>query len=253
MLRRSLLISGLAFFLVAHPKSYAAIVKQIRTQDMQTENGLAAIYLPKGHTVNLSFIKANEVIRQVRIDDRRKVILSFDSPLCSGTPNAAGGCQGGASVIYLRQLTDSIGFSPNESAAYRSSEGNPATALTVITTTAVGQRKIYNFELQLATGSTAPRTIEMVGGGGSSAYISAPLTPSSAPHPPASSASQVTLIRQGLAKAYAQNLVAIDSPVRLAMKSFIQAIDAGKSLDAAIAQSEIPQEFLDWLQTLANN
>jgi hypothetical protein len=244
MLLRSLCLSFAGLAIVVHP-SYATIVQSIPSQDLQSENGLGVIQLPLGHTVNLSFINSGELVRQVRLDDRGKVVISFDSPLCPSTQQSDG-CRAGASVIYLRQIQHQINFDPNAVAGYQSEGGNRSTALTVITTRLDGsQRKIYNFELQLTTGSRAPRTIEIVAS--SSRRAALPIANRPAP------VNRAALIRQGLAKAYAQNLVAIDSPVRPAMKEFFRLIDQGATFDNALTQSEVPSEFLDWLQSLATN
>jgi hypothetical protein len=258
MLRVLFPVSLTILGLVWHPASYAAITKSIPSQDLQGENGLGVIQLPLGHTVNLSFINSGELVRQVRLDDRGKVVVSFDSPLCPYTQTGGSGsdaCRAGASVVYLRQLKNQIDFDPNAVAGYRADEGNRATMLTVITTRPDGsQRKIYNFELQLTKGSRAPRTIEITGGSSrrpAPAYAGTTAMPPGNTPAPVSSATKVAQIRTGLAKAYAQNLVALDSPVRPAMAEFIKLIDQGQSLDNAQAQSEIPSEFLDWLQTLA--
>jgi hypothetical protein len=125
----------------------------------------------------------------------------------------------------------------------------------VITTRPDGsQRKIYNFELQLTKGSRAPRTIEITGGSSrrpAPAYAGTTAMPPGNTPAPVSSATKLAQIRTGLAKAYAQNLVALDSPVRPAMAEFLKLLDQGQSFDSAQSQSEIPTEFLDWLQTLA--
>jgi hypothetical protein len=258
MLRVLFPVSLTIFGLVWHPVSYASITKLIPSQDLQGENGLGVIQLPLGHTVNLSYINSGELVRQVRIDDRGKVVVSFDSPLCPYAQTGSGGsdgCRAGASVIYLRQLKNQIDFDPNAVAGYRADEGNRATMLTVITTRPDGsQRKIYSFELQLTNGSRAPRTIEITGGNSRRPALTSVGTTAisrGAPPPSISPATKVAQIRTGLAKAYAQNLVALDSPVRSAMAEFIRLIDQGQTFDNAQAQSEIPTEFLDWLQTLA--
>jgi hypothetical protein len=239
--------------LVVHPDAYAAIVKSIPAQDLQGENGLAVIQLPLGHTVNLSFINSGELVRQVHLDDRGKVVISFDSPLCPYTQQSGGseGCKAGASVIYLRQIKHEIAFEPNAVASYQSDTGDRATALTVITTRLDGSnRKIYNFELQLTSHGRAARTIQIV----SSQPLprALPVTNRSAPAPVPSN-QRISLIRQGLAKAYAQNLIAINSPVRNAMTQFFRLIEQGETFDNARAQSEVPSEFLDWLQSLATS
>lgn len=261
MLRVLFPVSLTILGLVWHSPTYAAIVQSIPSQDLQTENGLAAIQLPLGHTVNLSFIKSGELVRQVRIDDRGKVVISFDSPLCpaqqsGGGGGGADGCRAGASVIYLRQIKNQIAFDPNAVAGYRADEGHRATMLTVITTRPDGsQRKIYSFELQLTKGSRAPRTIEITASGSRNSTTlpsgTTSLPPRTPISPTISPATKVAQIRTGLAKAYAQNLVALDSPVRPAMAEFLKLIDQGQPLDTAQAQSEIPSEFLEWLQTLA--
>jgi hypothetical protein len=37
------------------------------------------------------------------------------------------------------------------------------------------------------------------------------------------------------------------------MKEFFRLIDQGATFDNALTQSEVPSEFLDWLQSLATN
>jgi hypothetical protein len=249
MLRTLFGLSCLWLGLVVSP-AYSQIVQSLPAQNLQGENALAVIRLPLGHTVNLSFINSGELVRQVRLDDRGKVVMSFDSPLCPHTQRMSGeNCKAGASIIYLRQLKQQIAFDPNAVAGYRADTGDRATMLTVVTTRLDGStRKIYNFELQLTSGSRAPRTIQIVSE-----------RPSQRPLPVTSSSSQsaapanqrISLIRQGLAKAYAQNLVAPNSPVRNAIATFFRLIEQGEAFENARAQSEIPIEFLDWLQSLA--
>jgi len=218
----------------------ATIVQTLPSDTLQGENALPTISLPLGHTVNLNFIPSGEIVRQVHLDDRSRVVISFDSPLCP--PNATGDCRAGATVIYLRQISKPIAFSSRAIASYRA-EGYSNSMMTIITTRPDGgNRKLYQFELRYLNGSTAIRTIQITS--------NAPRLPPIARPPQLSSQSQVQRIRSGLAIATARNLILPDSAIRKPLKQFFQLIDSGSSFENATTQSEIPPEFLDWLQTL---
>ena len=166
--------------------------------------------------------------------------MSFDSPLCP--PNATGDCRVGATVIYLRQISKPIAFSSRAIASY-GAEGYSNSMMTLITTRPDGSnRKLYQFELRYLNGSTAIRTIQITS--------NAPWFPPIARTVQSSSQSQIQRIRSGLAIATARNLILPDSAIRKPLKQFFQLIDSGSSFENAITQSEIPPEFLDWLQTL---
>ena len=218
----------------------ATIVQTLPSDSLQGENALPTIALPLGHTVNLNFIPSGEIIRQVHLDDRSRVVVSFDSPLCP--VNATSECRAGATVIYLRQISKPIAFSARAIASY-GAEGHSNSMMTIITTRPDGgNRKLYQFELRYLNGSTATRTFQIT-----------PNAPRASPIArviPASPKSQIQRIRSGLAIATARNLILPDSAVRKPLKQFFQLIDSGSSVENAITQSEIPPEFLDWLQTL---
>ena len=218
----------------------AMVVQTLPSSTLQGENALPTISLPLGHTVNLNFIPSGEIIRQVHLDDRSRVVISFDSPLCP--PNATGNCRAGATVIYLRQLSKPIAFSRRAIASYRA-EGHSNSMMSVITTRPDGSnRKLYQFELRYLNGSTATRTIQITS--------NAPRLPPIARTLQSSTQSQIQRIRSGLAIAMARNLILPDSAIRKPLKQFFQLIDSGSSVETATTQSEIPPEFLDWLQTL---
>lgn len=222
----------------------ASVVKTIPSQDLQGENALPTINLPLGHTVNLNFIPSGEIIRQVHLDDRSRVVASFDSPLCPYSATGDGSCRAGATVVYLRQISKPIAFGQRAIASY-GAEGHSNSMMTIITTRPDGSnRKLYQFELRYLTGSTATRTIQITTG-----------TPRASPPPrvnPRTVApqSRIQKIREGLAIAAARNLILPDSAIRPKLKSFFLLIESGKSFDDAVIQSEIPPEFLDWLQSL---
>ena len=222
----------------------ASVVKTIPSQDLQGENALPTINLPLGHTVNLNFIPSGEIIRQVHLDDRSRVVASFDSPLCPYSATGDGSCRAGATVVYLRQISKPIAFGQRAIASYGAG-GHSNSMMTIITTRPDGSnRKLYQFELRYLTGSTATRTIQITTG-----------TPRASPPPRASPRAvapqaRIQKIREGLAIAASRNLILPDSAIRPHLKSFFTLIESGKSFDDAVIQSEIPPEFLDWLQSL---
>jgi hypothetical protein len=226
----------------------ASIVQTFPSYTLQGENGLPTIRLPLGHTVNLSFIPSGEIVRQVHIDDRSRVVVSFDSPLCPYSSAGDGSCRAGATVIYLRQISNPIAFGQRAIASY-GAEGYSNSMMSVITTRPDGSnRKLYQFELRYLSGSTATRTIQIT----NAQPRPSPLPQSrAAPRPqPIAPQARIQKIREGLAIATARNLILPDSAIRTNLKSFFTLIESGKSFDDAVTQSEIPTEFLDWLQSL---
>ena len=155
-----------------------------------------------------------------------------------------GSCRAGATVVYLRQISKPIAFGQRAIASY-GAEGHSNSMMTIITTRPDGSnRKLYQFELRYLTGSTATRTIQITTG-----------IPRASPPPRASPRAvapqaRIQKIREGLAIAAARNLILPDSAIRPHLKSFFTLIESGKSFDDAVIQSEIPPEFLDWLQSL---
>jgi hypothetical protein len=224
----------------------ATIVQTLPSSDLQGENALPTIRLPLGHTVNLNFIPSGEIVRQVHIDDRSRVVVSFDSPLCPYSSTGDGSCRAGATVIYLRQISKPIAFSQRAIASY-GAEGYSNSMMSIITTRPDGSnRKLYQFELRYLRGSTAPRTIQIT----NAQPRPSPFPPSRAAPRPIAPQARIQKIREGLAIATARNLILPDSAIRSTLKSFFTLIESGKSFDDAVTQSEIPTEFLDWLQSL---
>ena len=222
----------------------ASVVKTIPSQDLQGENALPTINLPLGHTVNLNFIPSGEIIRQVHLDDRSRVVASFDSPLCPYSATGDGSCRAGATVVYLRQISKPIAFGQRAIASYGAG-GHSNSMMTIITTRPDGSnRKLYQFELRYLTGSTATRTIQIT----TDTPRASP--PSRASPRAVAPQARIQKIREGLAIAAARNLILPDSAIRPHLKSFFTLIESGKSFDDAVIQSEIPPEFLDWLQSL---
>lgn len=249
--RLACLLSTIALCMTVLPIR-ASTIQSITSRDAQGVNGLPAIELPLGHTVNLSFIPSGEIVRQVRLDDRSKVVLGFDSPLCSITANSGSGsgCSSGATVIYLRQLRNAIAFPRNARASYQAA-GIQNTTLIVITSRSNGSnRKLYEFELRLVKQSkTNIRTIQIVADNGQASQ-SIRTRPSQNRNSNVDRQS-IQRVRQGLEIAEAKSLIAPNSLVRDSLKKFFSLVESGRSFDDAVSSSGVPTEFIDWLMTLA--
>ena len=101
--------------------------------------------------LTLSFIKTGEQVQQVRVGDPSRILVDFDSPLSSGSGD------GGATVIYLRQLGQPLDLGLRLPGAARHTNQVP---LTVVTTGPQG-RQLYQFRLMLGQ-ETPVSTVEVV-------------------------------------------------------------------------------------------
>ncbi|MEM8804447.1 MAG: hypothetical protein AAGF01_00145 [Cyanobacteria bacterium P01_G01_bin.38] len=102
-----------------------------------------------GYGTNLSFLPTDETIVRVWIDDPSRVALDFDEPLCPTAVETD--CEAGnPSVIHLRRI-QGLNFENLPQA-----EG---TLLTVITETTDGEQHLYEFRIELATGTPNYHTV----------------------------------------------------------------------------------------------
>ena len=108
-----------------------------------------SLKLWSGYGTNLSFLATDETIVQVWIDDPSRVVLDFDEPLCAAT--APPDCVSGKpAVIHLRRIQGlAIVHLPRAT----------GTLLTVITETVGGDRHLYEFRLEFATGEPDYHTV----------------------------------------------------------------------------------------------
>jgi len=98
----------------------------------------------------VSFIKTGEQIQQVRVGDPSRIVTSFDSPL-EGQRN------GGASVIYLRELSQPLEMDLRLPGEARHSNQVP---MSVVTQGRSGL-KFYQFQLELGQ-ATHHSAVEVV-------------------------------------------------------------------------------------------
>ncbi len=153
------IMSGIILAIAVITPSNATSIQTLTTREASGEFNVPQIRIPRGHSINLSFIPSGETIRQVRLDDRSRILVRFDAPLCR--QNQSDCKAAGASVVTMSQLAQPINFSPNERNAYRQ-DGEYRTTLTVVTTRG-RQQALYTFELILVDNSTTSvRTIQIV-------------------------------------------------------------------------------------------
>ena len=243
-----LLLSGvpLLTFSVTGLPSLAELAAVLRvsseTAEGTTQTGMQRLVLGT-QGLNLSFLKLNETVQKVWLDNPSRVVIDFDGCLAGGglggsaAVNGSAPC-GGASVIRLRQLPQAIDFPKGIFA-----EGN-STQLTVITTSGSG-RKVYQFQLVLS--------------GGQPPYSMVEILPSPAPAPAQltsiSQEYQQTVLRQlskGLAIAESKQLVDRSSVAYQQVVATIALMQSGKPFAEALKQTGVPNALVDRLRAFAS-
>jgi hypothetical protein len=107
-----------------------------------------AIKVWPGYGTNLSFLPMRETILRVWVDDPSRIALDFDETLC---PTAESSCESGRpSVIHLRRI---------QGLQFENLPRASGTLLTVITETTGGDRRLYEFRIEFATGEPGYHTV----------------------------------------------------------------------------------------------
>lgn len=192
--------------------------------------------------LNLSFLKLNETVQKVWLDNPSRVVIDFDGCLSGGGlgGSPSGGSTGcnGASLIRLRQLPQAIDFPKGLFA-----DGS-TTQLTVITTSGSG-RKVYQFQLVLAGGQPPYSLVEII--------------PSPPPAPAQlvsiSQEYQQTVLRQlskGLAIAESKQLVDRTSTAYQQVVATIALMQGGKPFVEATKQTGVPNALIDRLRSFGS-
>jgi len=187
--------------------------------------------------VNLSFLKTNETIKKVWLDDPTQVVLDFDGCLASQLDVSGGSGSGsdctGASIIHLRQLPAPLNFPKGLFAG-----GN--TSLSVVTQNG-SERKLYQFQLVLAGGTPPYSMVEII--------------PSPAPAPAQlvsiSQEYQQTVLRQlskGLAIAESKQMLDKQSSAYQQVVATIALMQGGKPFAEALKQTGVPTALVDRLR-----
>ncbi|MBD2492126.1 hypothetical protein [Aulosira sp. FACHB-615] len=134
---------SLSIILINPGQVLAIPVRTIYSQDAQSiqSNGVE-LRIWKGYGVTINFIPTGEIIKQVWIGDPSRISFTSNGNLCPKETNQD--CDGGATVLFLRQIQP-INFPHLTS----SQDGN--TQITILTTGNDGQKQ-YQFKLIPATG-----------------------------------------------------------------------------------------------------
>ena len=212
-------------------------VIDIQAAHAQGQNGtpIATIAVPRGHSINISFIESGHYIQSIWLDDPSRVVFNTDAPLCG--QSAQGSC-GSASIVRIRQLETPINFPGNASSHFGRS-----TVMTIIATDAQNQRYLYQFVLELTPQNTAP-------------YTAVRIVPT-ATRPLGvvlrQTQDRLTQVQRGLQIAQQQDLLDTGSPEWPKLQQFIQLTSTGeRSLEDAISQSGVSRQLIDRLAAMGS-
>ncbi|WP_228059224.1 hypothetical protein [Nostoc sp. LEGE 06077] len=114
--------------------------RTIYSQDIQSNSVELRIW--KGYGVTINFIPTGETIKQVWIGDPSRIGFTSNGNLCTKDANQE--CDGGATVLFLRQIQP-INF------PHLTSSRDGSTQITILTSGADGQKQ-YQFKLIPAAG-----------------------------------------------------------------------------------------------------
>ena len=211
------------------------------TAEGTTQTGMLRLVLGT-QGLNLSFLKLNETVQKVWLDNPGRVVIDFDGCLTGGglgggSSSGSASC-GGAAIMRLRQLPQAIDFPKG-----MFPDGG-STQLTVITTSG-STRKVYQFQLVLAGGQPPYSLVEII---------------PSAPPAPAQLTSisqeyQQTVLRQlsqGLAVAESKNLLDKQSTAYQQVVATIALMQSGKPFAEALKQTGVPHALVDRLRAFSS-
>ena len=177
------------------------------------------IHLWPGYGTNLSFLPTQETIVRVWIDDPSRIALDFDAPLC---PMAAeSDCvSGNPSVIHLRRI-QGLEFEHLPRAI--------GTLLTVITETAEGDRRLYEFRIEFGTGEPDYHTVA--------------IQPTSPIHPLLG----LIHVRRGLQIAESRQLISREQDLWNRLQTFLTLTRDGMAAPAAAERAGVSLEVITQL------
>lgn len=213
----------------ARPVFAAALVHPI--PESQAQGGGAQVAVWPGSGLNIDFTRTGEVIQKVWLDDPSRLTIDFDGSLSSGGNQGGNSESTGASVIHLRQVTG-ISF-PNL-------PRTASTLLSVVTQTADGKRKVYQFEVDYGSGTPQYATVAImpesdsgrdpagvVIGGGRTASLEE--------------------VELGLRQAVLEQIIAADSPVVSRVQDFLARVRNGASVQTAADAANISMAVISRL------
>ncbi|UKP01040.1 hypothetical protein [Nostoc sp. UHCC 0870] len=145
-LQRSLPLYLLSLIIVNCGQAALANIRTIYAQDGQGRQSKAVeLKVWEGYGVTINFIPTGETIKQVWIGDPSRMSFTSNGNLCP--KNSSQDCNGGATVLFLRQIQP-IKF------PHLTSSRDGGTQITILTSGAEGQKQ-YQFKLIPASGQPA--------------------------------------------------------------------------------------------------
>lgn len=242
---------------IANPV-HAMAFRQISASVSQGIGGGAVPTLDVSPTwgLTLSFIKTGELIQQVRVGDPSRVVVDFDSPLApvgqsENSLSTQGRIASGATVVYLRQLSEPLNLGLRLPKDARNTQQVP---LTVLTVDRANQRRLYQFRLLLGR-KTDYSTIEVVPDAqlpqrtplkllpvsttGRASETSKPLAPT------VKSGDLAQRFEQALVQAQAQQLVVPNTPLVTRLQEMLKLLKQGTPLEAAARQTGVPMQVVN--------
>ncbi len=258
-------IGGLSGVLIASSfaianSAQAMAFRQVSASISQGIGGSAVPTLDVSPTwgLTLSFIKTGELIQQVRVGDPSRVVVDFDSPLApagqsSNASPAQGRISSGATIVYLRQLSEPLDLGLRLPKDARNTQQVP---LTVLTVDRANQRRLYQFRLLLGR-KTDYSTVEVVPDAqlpkktplkllpvSSTGRSSVIAKPSPQPASTVQSGDLAQRFEQALAQAQTQQLIVPNTPLAIRLQEMLKLLKQGATPEAAARQAGVPMQVV---------
>lgn len=215
-----LLAVGSTHLLWLSPSFALNLTREVYSHD--AENGEVLTVWEAGGT-NIDFSQTNEVIQRVWLDDPSRLTIDFDGDLTAG----------GAYVVHLRRL---------QGVSFENIPQTDTTLLTVVTVTA-GQpesRNVYLFQIAYGSGDADYNNVRIVHAAPSGQVNVG--------------TGQINLeaLQTGLQTAVARSIIPENSEVIARVNTFVQLVEAGRSVEEALTEAQIPIEVLQQLSRIGS-
>jgi hypothetical protein len=184
----------------------------------------------------VSFIPSGELIQQVRVGDPSRVLVDFDSPLGESRQGGSDEQIAGATVIYLRQLGQSLNLNLRLTPQARATDDVP---MSVVTLDRQGGRHLHQFRLRLGQ-DTSYSTVEVVPD-----LVLAQRRLAALPPRSENAASNIEQIERGLAIAQDQKIVTSDTEMWQRFQQLLTLLRNGQPFNTAVEISGVSPQLLD--------
>ncbi|AKG21345.1 hypothetical protein [Calothrix sp. 336/3] len=208
-------------------------IKQI-SQDIATGNSsrkITEITLSPGYGVNISFIKTDEIVEKVWLDNPAIASLDVDGCLSGLSPQCE---QSGATVIHLRKI--------NRLKLPQLPSTN--TSLLTVVTKGKSQRQVYLFQVVTGKNKSNYHTLEIL--------PNSNLIPESTIYSNINN-NQLQQIIIGINTTKQQGLISDNSRLWQRIEQFLSNVHSGKSINIAARDSGISMQLINRLVELGSD